>query len=430
MAGHIVVAVDHTALDMDFNIGPFVQLFRLRPGVGRVEHVVERIFRALHNVETLREFHTAFSTRNKAVALAPLKVEGRIVRDISTDKHIEQTAIGIDARWISHIRAARSIQFFVPVVGIAVSLIVVDAEIFLIRRPVFVFHLQGNGNQGIGHTGRLHLGRQLAIVHSRVRTFQLGTGIVGKIVFKLFPNGKNRIDIERIDGFEFTSNSAELRPVGIQKIRHHVSIDIDNGFRGKEVAGNRRHRRRLHIRHLDRRAVESALCEVGHPAADNDGIERLAIGEGIEAQRSDVARYFNFFQARMRKRPFRDRSHRGGQFNVLQISAGIEHIFAQHAVVRHIVFVVGRATRHDAGIRQIERMDLVVVNQRTKEQDIGTVNRPGNFHSLVGCGQHSRQRAGRLQFNSRFRPQRLATRHKTGKSSRNINQILYFHTLR
>ena len=176
----VVVAIHLAALDMYLDVGPFAKGLGHALRVGYIYNIVEGVLRAVDDVEAFRQFGSRLGIRDKLVIHAASQVERCTARHIIIYEDIYFVAIvlGIDACRVAHIGAAAAHHLVVPVVGVAIGLVVVDAEILLIVCPRLVLHLDGNADHKIRHADSSEGCRQFLVAHRLVFGLQLGAGSI------------------------------------------------------------------------------------------------------------------------------------------------------------------------------------------------------------------------------------------------------------
>ena len=142
VAREVVVAVYRAALDVNPDLWPLAEGLGLRLGVGRIYNIVEGTGLTIDDVQTSGKLLARPGTRHQIVLGTTGDIEGGIRGHIVIDKDIERSGIlGIDARGISHVGAAGGAEQIIPVAGIAIGGIVVDAEVLLVGCPAAVLQL-------------------------------------------------------------------------------------------------------------------------------------------------------------------------------------------------------------------------------------------------------------------------------------------------
>ena len=183
VAGDVIVAVHLAALDMDLDVGPLAERLGHGLGVGDIEDVVERILPAGDDVEAFHQPLSRLGTGDELVLDASCGVQRGVGGYVAVNEDIELVAIflSVDTRWVAHVGAAGTHHLVVPIAGIAISLIAVDAEVLLVGGPGAVLDLEGNGRHEIGQTRIFHGGGQRLVAHGLILGLQLRAGSILEI---------------------------------------------------------------------------------------------------------------------------------------------------------------------------------------------------------------------------------------------------------
>ena len=300
VACHVVVAVHGAALDVDFDVGPLGESLGHRARVCGIDNVVERVLGAVDDVQTLLEAGAGLRIGDEVVAHAAGDVEGGVVRHVLIHEDVERFEVfGIDACGVAHERASAAAHLVVPVVGVAEGFVALDAEVLFVGCPVVVLQLDRYVGHEDRHAALGHCRFQFIVAHAAILGLQYRAGSI------LEPRAAQLVD----DGggialhgevvFQLADDVAVRLPARLLIVVEHLGIDTDGGIRGEEVGWGGGRRQGLHERTPDGRAVEDALVELRHTAADDDRIQRAAIGKGIATQARHAVGDIDFLQARV-----------------------------------------------------------------------------------------------------------------------------------
>ena len=340
---------------MNLHLWPLAEGLGHRLCVGCIEDVVERILRSFYDIEALLQPCACLGIGDKLVLHTACEVQSGVAGHVSIHEDINLVTIvlGIDAGRVAHVGAARGHHLVVPVVGIAVGLVAVDAEVLLVGCPRFVLHLQGNLRHVGGHTDFVEGCCQFLVAHSLILGLQLCAGGILEEFAALSPCDGIGVCLQRIGVLQTAIDGAIVFPTGSLIVSKHIRIDIDFGARREQIGGHNGRRGGLHVCSLHARAVEHALIQRGHLPADDNRLQRTAIGEGITAQTGHAARDVNSFESAPCKGVGLDGCNRAGQDDSLQFRAFVEHLLSNHVVRCRVVPCVGLSTAHDADARPV-----------------------------------------------------------------------------
>ena len=406
VAREVVVAVYRAALDVNPDLWPLAEGLGLRLGVGRIKNIVEGTGLTIDDVQTSGKLLARPGTRHQIVLGTTGDIEGGIRGHIVIDKDIERLGcLDIDARGVSHVGAAGGAEQIIPVAGIAIGRIVVDAEVLLVGCPAAVLQLQGNGGHEVGHTGSGECGGEFVVRHSLVFAPQASAGGILEEGVAQFVHPPAPVVLQRIEVFQASHESAVLGPGGLLVFLERHGIDTQRGFRGEDVGAEGRGREGLQIDQRDGRIVEGTLLDVGHMAADEHRGEGGTVGKGAVAQPLHAARHLGLAQRRIGKGTAADGGHRGGQHHVAQTATLPEHVLADDVVLGPITLVVCLAAAHYANAGDVERHHRAVGGQLTQVLDIGAIEGAGQLQHAPGAGEQSGERAGLLHIHLTLCPQ-------------------------
>ena len=286
MAGSVEVAVHLAAFDVYLYLRPFADSLGHGLRICRVEDEVKLVCLTVKEVDTFRQLLSRLGSSEHLIDAAACDVERCVRWNIVIYEDIERFAftLDIDAGWIAHIGGTACPQLVVPVFGIAVGIVRVDAELLFVGSPARVLHFQRNGCHVVGHTCLGKGSGELFVAHCLVFGLELRTGIVleegvAQLVHLVIIIRLHRIIVGQcaVDG------AIVFHPTGFLVVGQCLFIDIDRGLRREEIRRDGWRRERLDVGFADAGAIEGAFAELVHLSADDDGRQRIAIGKGIFA---------------------------------------------------------------------------------------------------------------------------------------------------
>ena len=223
VARDVVITVHSSALDVNLDGGPLAE--RLRHGlcVGRIYNIVEGVFLPVHDIQAASELLARLGCSHQIVPHTAGDVESGIIRYIGIHEDIERAEIGSpDARGIAHVRATSAQQFVVPVGGIAICRVLVNAEVLFVGRPRRVFQFHSYLGHVGGHASGSHGLREFLIRHTLVFGPQAGACRILKVGVAQRVHHGARILFHRVERLQPAHDGAVAGPAGLLVILERI----------------------------------------------------------------------------------------------------------------------------------------------------------------------------------------------------------------
>ena len=401
VARSVEVAVSHSALYVNPDIGPLAHPLVHRPGVGGVDDIVVAARVAIHHVEALPQPLPRLGAVHHLVHRHARYVERGALGHVVIHKHVYRVAalLGIYARGVAHERCRAYVQLVVPVFRVAVGAVAVYAAVLLIRRPAVVLHLQGDVSHKRGHARRRQRLRQLPVAHGEVFSLE---GCAGSVLKELLPEAVDSLRgviVQRIDLLQSAHYGAVLLPARLLVVVHRGGIDVDGGVARQEVARYRRRHPAPGIDVLHARAVEGALAQRSRVTAQHHGVEFAIVGEGIVAQLAHaVGNHQLALEAAAAEGPCAHLLGTLGQHDAGEGWAVLHPALGHHVVLGGIVLIVCAAASHNAHAGEVERRDAPLADLVAQIFGIGAVDGARHREVCLLAQHQRRESAGRLDI--------------------------------
>ena len=179
--------------------------------------------------------------------------------------------------------------------------------------------------------------------------------------------------------------SCKIFPVRCSVFSQRTGVDTDGRFGGEEISRCAWRGLRLGINRLYGRGVEDTLVQFGYSTADDNRIQRTAIGKGVTAKSGHTVGDVHFCQSGSGKSVGVNGADGCGKLNAAELGTFFEHGGADHIIFGLVGSIVSHASAYDFDFCQVQRRDTGA-NQLAKMLDIGTVNGTCNFQGAFTAG--------------------------------------------